>query len=112
MAETETHIENPPVKIEGVPQSYLDELERIDKRKIGKDASCPICNERFLDDEFPLIVVLPCHRSHKFDLECVGPWLRMNGTCPLDRKELMAKKKEPVQKKEDDEEDEADLMYA
>ena len=58
------------------------------------------------------MVELPCHKTHRFDLDCVGPWLRLNGTCPLDRKDLM--KKEVVTAKHDDEEDEEDYesMYA
>lgn len=113
IASTTEAIDNPPKTVEGVPQSYLDELERVDKRTLKKTDACPICNEAFLDDEYPLVVVLPCHRSHRFDLDCVGPWLRMNGTCPLDRKDLM-KKKEAVKPKvgEEGEDDEADLMYA
>ena len=52
------------------------------------DETCPICGEKFLDDQYCLVVVLPCHSTHKFDLECVGPWLRLNGSCPLDRKKV------------------------
>jgi hypothetical protein len=103
-------IEDPPSKVQGVPQSYLDGLERVDKRKLKKTDSCPICNEAFLDDEYPLVVQLPCHATHRFDMDCVGPWLRMNGTCPLDRKELMKKKEVP--KPTEDEEEDYDDMYA
>ena len=35
------------------------------------------------------MVRLPCHKSHCFDLECIAPWLRLNSTCPLDRKDLL-----------------------
>jgi hypothetical protein len=43
----------------------------------------------------------------------VGPWLRLNGTCPLDRKDLM-KKKEIVKAKagEDPDEEDYESMYA
>lgn len=60
-----------------------------------------------------LVVCLPCHPTHRFDLDCVGPWLRLNGTCPLDRKELL-KKKEVVKEKNDYGEDVEDYddMYA
>jgi len=99
--------------VEGVPQSYLDELERVPKKQLKKDDNCPICGENFLDDPYPLVVQLPCHTTHRFDLECVGPWLRLNGTCPLDRKNLV-KKKEVVKAKKDDGEDEEiyDDLYA
>lgn len=99
-------------KPKGVPQSYLDELERVDKKVVKKcEEACPICAEKFADDEYPLVVKLPCHDSHWFDLECVAPWLRLHGTCPLDRKELL-KKKEVVKKVEDEEEEEWDTLYA
>jgi len=105
----QVQIESPPVKVAGVPQSYLDELERVLKKALKKDDMCPICAEKFLDDEYPLVVQLPCHKTHRFDLECVGPWLMLQGTCPLDRKELLKKKEVP--KVEDDEED-YDDQYA
>ncbi|KAK0103496.1 hypothetical protein ONS95_005517 [Cadophora gregata] len=103
-------IESPPTKVEGVPQSYLDALERVDKKTLKRSDVCPICNEVFLDDEYPLVVRLPCHKTHVFDLECVGPWLRLQGTCPLDRKKMLEKKE--VVKVVDDEEEEYDDMFA
>jgi hypothetical protein len=109
----QSHIDSPPEKVEGVPQSYLDALDRVPKKALKKTDTCPICGEAFLDDEYCLVVELPCHKTHRFDLDCVGPWLRLNGTCPLDRKDLM-KKKEVVKGKDDDGEDEDDYesMYA
>jgi Ring finger domain len=104
-------IDNPPEKVAGVPQSFLDELDRVPKKALKKDDMCPICAEKFLDDEFPLVVQLPCHKTHRFDLECVGPWLRLQGTCPLDRKELM-KKEVPKVEKEEEEEEDYDEMFA
>lgn len=96
-----------------MPQSFLDALERVDRKRLKKSDTCPICGEAFLDDEYCLVVELPCHKTHRFDLECVGPWLRLNGTCPLDRKELM-KKEVPKPKDDDEGEDEEDYesMYA
>lgn len=61
-------------------------------------------------DPYPLVVRLPCHSDHKFDLECITSWLTLKTTCPLDRKDLR-KKKEPPPKVEDDEED-YDEMFA
>lgn len=60
-------------------------LERVPRSFLTKSQSCPICNNPFLDDPYPLVVRLPCHSTHLFDLECVRPWLRLRGTCPLDR---------------------------
>ncbi len=64
-------------------------------------------------DKYPLVVRLPCHRSHIFDLECITPWLKLHTTCPLDRKDLIKEKEVPESKKaEDDDEEEWDDMYA
>lgn len=106
----EEQIEHPPEKPAGVPQSYLDALDRVPKKDLKKTDSCPICAEVFLDDPYPLVVQLPCHPSHIFDLECVGPWLRLQGTCPLDRKNLLKKKEVP--KPVEDDEEEWDTLYA
>ncbi|KAK4166488.1 hypothetical protein QBC43DRAFT_313832 [Cladorrhinum sp. PSN259] len=105
---------HPPREIEGVSQEYVDSLDRVDRKKIKDDETCPICAERYLDDKYCLIVELPCHSSHKFDLECVGPWLRSKGNCPLCRTELGKKKKKVEVVKQDDEEEDDDLdgLYA
>jgi hypothetical protein len=110
MSEVGQAMENPEEEAMGVPQSFLDELERVPKKSLKKSDKCPICAEPFLDDEYPLVVVLPCHKSHKFDLECVGPWLMMRGTCPMDRKDVM--KKVVLKQVDDEEDDELDSMYA
>lgn len=90
-------------------------LERTPKSALNKSQVCPICNVPFLDDEYPLVVQLPCHPTHLFDLECVRPWLRLRGTCPLDRfdfaKQEREKKEAQQQLAEQDEEEEWDGMY-
>jgi hypothetical protein len=71
-------------------------LERVDKKEIKKADKCPICDNPFLDGEFmsqrrldhtdsntdkyPLVVRLPCHKTHMFDLECIQPWLKLHST--------------------------------
>ena len=82
------------------------------KKQLKKSDTCPICGEAFLDDEYPLVVELPCHKTHRFDLDCVGPWLRLNGTCPLDRKDLMKKKEFVKTKDEGEDEEDYESMYA
>ncbi|QSZ35859.1 hypothetical protein DSL72_006981 [Monilinia vaccinii-corymbosi] len=83
-----SQIDSPPTSISGCSQAYLDTIDRVPRKSLKPDETCPICGEKFLDDQYCLVVVLPCHSTHKFDLECVGPWLRLNGTCPLDRKKV------------------------
>ena len=78
---------------------------------------CPICSNPFLDDEYPLVVRLPCNPKHMFDLECIAPWLKLQATCPLDRKDVSKKKEvplaQPMGEGEKEEEDgEWDDMYA
>jgi hypothetical protein len=67
-----------------------------------------------LPDPYPLVVRLPCHDTHIFDLECIQPWLMLQATCPLDRKELVKKKEKPppAEANKDDGEEEYDDMYA
>jgi len=127
----------PPREVEGVDDEFCDSLDRIPKSTLQPSQSCPICNNPFLEDPYPLVVRLPCHPAHLFDLECVRPWLRLRGTCPLDRVDFAEKlrKKEldrrmQAQKRaagrggaaaggsgggggnEDDEDEEWDGMYA
>ncbi|KAI8960436.1 hypothetical protein F5Y11DRAFT_266502 [Daldinia sp. FL1419] len=110
MAALEEDIRSPPESIPGVNQEYLDTLDRVPKKTLKKDDNCPICAEAFLDDPYPLVVELPCHGNHKFDLECVGPWLLSKGTCPMCRMDLNKKKAVEIPK-DDEEYDEVDGLY-
>ncbi|KAJ5380801.1 uncharacterized protein N7496_003229 [Penicillium cataractarum] len=107
--------DTPPREVEGVSDEFCDMLERVPKASLDASQICPICNNPFLDDEYPLVVQLPCHPTHLFDLECVRPWLRLRGTCPLDRtdfaKQLRDKAEERKKLAEEDEEEEWDGMY-
>ncbi|KAF1911443.1 hypothetical protein BDU57DRAFT_566175 [Ampelomyces quisqualis] len=102
--------DDPPTELKGVPDSFLDELERVPKKTLKPTDTCPICVNSFLEDQYPLVVQLPCHKDHYFDLDCIRPWLKLNSTCPLDRKELL--KKQPPPPPEDDDDGEYDDMYA
>ncbi|KAL7622083.1 hypothetical protein AAE478_007585 [Parahypoxylon ruwenzoriense] len=112
IGQLEGDVASPPTVIPGVSQEYLDSLERVPAKKLKPDDQCAICAENFLDDPYPLVVELPCHGSHRFDLECVGPWLQSKGACPLCRKNLTEKKVVEIPKDEDEEEEEdADGLY-
>ncbi|KAG5366211.1 putative RING finger protein [Yarrowia sp. B02] len=78
-------------KPKGLGQEYLDTLDRIPKKQLKESDSCAICSTPYLEDEYPLVVRLPCNRKHHFDLECIAPWLKLNATCPMCRKDLAAK---------------------
>lgn len=64
-----------------------------------------------LTDQFPLVVRLPCNDKHMFDLDCIQPWFKLNSTCPLDRKDLGAKKPPLPPSAKDEEEEDYDDMY-
>ncbi|KAI0888034.1 uncharacterized protein GGS22DRAFT_154941 [Annulohypoxylon maeteangense] len=111
MSELQSDIEAPPGQIPGVRQEYLDSLDRVPKKQLKKDDTCPICAEDYLDDPYPLVVELPCEGHHKFDLECVGPWLQSKGTCPMCRKDLTKKKVIEIPKDDEEEEDDVNGLY-
>ncbi len=41
--------DDPPTELKGVPDSFLDELERVDKSKLSATDTCPICVNPFLE---------------------------------------------------------------
>lgn len=92
----EGDISHLPREVEGVSQDFLDALDRVPRKGLKPDDACPICAEKFLDDQYPLVVELQCHHSHRFDLDCVAPWLQLKGTCPMCRADL--KKYDPKRK--------------
>jgi hypothetical protein len=47
----ETTAGQPPKEREGVPDSFLADLDRVPKSKLKKGDKCPICSEPFLDGE-------------------------------------------------------------
>ena len=106
----EADINDPPTRLHGVSQEFVDSLDRVGRKGLGKDEDCAICKVPYLEDEYCLVVELPCKGAHHFDLECVGPWLRSKGTCPMCRQEMGKKKEIPII--EDDEESDGDMMYA
>ncbi|OWB61347.1 hypothetical protein B5S29_g2236 [[Candida] boidinii] len=88
----------------GVSEEFLDQLERVDVKKLKADDTCPICTNEFLSDKYPLVVRLPCDHKHCYDLDCIGPWLKMNKTCPMCRSEVTKKKVViPVDSEEEEE---------
>jgi Ring finger domain len=84
----------------GLPASFLDTLDRVDKKSLKKDDICPICTTPYLEEEFPLVVKLRC--GHKFDLECVGIWFKEHSSCPMCRQG--AQKQKPIIVPDDEEE--------
>lgn len=105
VASLEEDILDPPEDVRGVRPEFLDSLDRVPRSRLRPDDACPICAEPHLDDKYCLVVELPCHPSHRFDLECVAPWLQSKGCCPLCRKDFTKKKEVVVPDSEDEDED-------
>jgi hypothetical protein len=112
IASLERDIEDPPRTLQGVGQEFVDALDRVSRKKLGKDDDCAICKVPYLEDEYCLVVELPCKGRHQFDLECVGPWLMSKGTCPMCREAMIKKKEALPVAEDDDEEEDGDMMYA
>ncbi|KAL9000678.1 MAG: hypothetical protein Q9169_000714 [Polycauliona sp. 2 TL-2023] len=108
----EADADSPPREVKGVSDDFLDELDRIPKKSLKQADSCPICGNPFLEDKYPLVVRLPCHKDHIFDLECIAPWLKLHATCPMDRKNLLKKKEPPPPPPDEEEDGEYDEMFA
>jgi len=102
----------PPTEVAGVPDEFLTSLERVPKKELKEDMDCPICGNPFLEDKYPLVVRLPCHDDHLFDLECITPWLKLQSTCPLDRKTVWKEKEKVEVVKDEEDGEEYDDMYA
>ncbi|KAI0334401.1 hypothetical protein GY45DRAFT_1295236 [Cubamyces sp. BRFM 1775] len=72
--------------IEKLPREVLEEGSPL----LEKD--CAVCKEQFkLETEDPddqIIISLPCH--HPFHENCILPWLKTSGTCPVCRYQLVA----------------------
>lgn len=104
----------------GVSDEFLDNLERVDVATLPATADCPICTNRFADNDHPLLVKLPCQalgqlkKLHIFDMECIAPWLKVHPTCPMcrfnvhDAEQIRRKRLEDElrQAREDDDEEE------
>ncbi|OZJ04970.1 hypothetical protein BZG36_01768 [Bifiguratus adelaidae] len=59
----------------------------ITQADLDRSPECAICKDEFLLDD--KTTQLPCH--HEFHEECIKPWLKVNGTCPVCRYSLVQK---------------------
>ncbi len=48
--------EHPPSEVQGVSDEYIEQLERVPKKKLKEDMSCPICGNPFLEGMYT-----PCY---------------------------------------------------
>lgn len=41
--------EHPPSQVDGVSDEFIEQLERVPKRNLKPDQTCPICSNPFLE---------------------------------------------------------------
>ncbi|RGB43914.1 hypothetical protein C1646_737618 [Rhizophagus diaphanus] len=70
--------------IENLPKSKITK-----KQVVEEQLGCPVCKDEFQIDEEA--VYLPC--THTFHYDCIKPWLKMNGTCPVCRYSLISQER-------------------
>ncbi|XP_005182787.1 E3 ubiquitin-protein ligase Iruka [Musca domestica] len=73
----------------GPPPLAKDKIDEIPKveitpEEIERKLQCSVCWEDFKIQE--MVRKLPC--SHVYHEECIVPWLKLHGTCPICRKSL------------------------
>nr|CAG8585219.1 15232_t:CDS:2 [Entrophospora candida] len=102
-------------------KSFINKLPIVPKSDINSDETCIICADKFHGGGDKLVTSLPC--KHKFDKECIIPWLELHNTCPNCRHEvdsddpIWRQKQKDLKnqqiRQEDDEEDvdPIDFMY-
>lgn len=74
----------------GPPPAPEDAIENlptttITKEEVDKVLQCSVCMEDFQLDE--KVRQMPC--LHNFHTDCIVPWLKLHGTCPICRKSLV-----------------------
>ncbi|WVR00031.1 hypothetical protein IAU59_007173 [Kwoniella sp. CBS 9459] len=75
------------VVIEGLPRFNFDDEKKL-AQSVYKD--CPVCKDDFaVGDE---VVRIPC--AHIFHPDCLVPWLKTNGSCPVCRFSLVPEEEE------------------
>lgn len=41
--------EHPPTEVQGVSDEFIEQLERVPKKSLNAEQSCPICSNPFLE---------------------------------------------------------------
>ena len=77
----------------GAAPAKEDEIKNITTLKITeKDVQCPVCFDEFeIGDEVKRMVC-----KHTFHEDCLVPWLKIHGTCPVCRSDMSGKAPEPT----------------
>ncbi|ORX46496.1 hypothetical protein DM01DRAFT_1410554 [Hesseltinella vesiculosa] len=65
------------------PEDVIDKLpsRQLKEEEFKEQLDCAVCKDEFNQSE--MVIELPC--QHVFHDDCIKPWLKMNGTCPVCR---------------------------
>ena len=44
--------EHPPTEVQGVSDEFIEQLDRVPKKSLNAEQSCPICSNPFLEGTF------------------------------------------------------------
>ncbi|XP_014666500.1 PREDICTED: E3 ubiquitin-protein ligase RNF126-B-like, partial [Priapulus caudatus] len=68
------------------PEHTIDKLPRVNitPDQVARTLQCSVCMEEFVLAEE--VTQLPC--DHHFHSDCIVPWLKLHGTCPICRLSL------------------------
>ena len=50
--------EHPPSEVEGVSDEFIEQLDRVPKKSLKTDMSCPICSNPFLEGTITSLITL------------------------------------------------------
>lgn len=72
----------------GPPPASEESIKNLPRIQVGSDwfknqdiTDCSVCKDEFEIDQ--TLVQMPC--KHSYHPECIEPWLKTNGTCPICR---------------------------
>ncbi|KAL4456867.1 hypothetical protein ABPG74_014505 [Tetrahymena malaccensis] len=69
--------------INSLPIKYLKDVE---KKEEEDTLECCICLVEYEEDEE--IIILPCNKKHHFHAKCIKQWVKINGVCPICKRDL------------------------
>ncbi|KAI8083178.1 uncharacterized protein BX664DRAFT_267396, partial [Halteromyces radiatus] len=63
------------------PEDVIDSLPKrpLTEGEFKDQVDCAVCKDEFNQSE--MVIELPC--QHLFHDDCIKPWLKVNGTCPV-----------------------------
>ncbi|CDS05861.1 hypothetical protein LRAMOSA08389 [Lichtheimia ramosa] len=66
------------------PANVIESLpiRKLNQKEVADKEDCAVCKDEYASDDH--VIELEC--AHVFHPDCIKPWLKINGTCPVCRK--------------------------